>query len=67
MALRVGSTAVLLSLSPMALSQSSGFVAVVELSDLDGSDGFVLNDVDVYDNSGSSVSSAGDRHEFRRF
>ena len=32
----------------------------VELSDLDGSDGFVLNGVDMDDRSGSSVSGAGD-------
>ena len=55
--LRVGGTAVLLSMSSQVLSQ---FGAVVELSDLDGSDGFVLNGSDSFDNSGESVSSAGD-------
>ena len=30
------------------------------MSSLDGNDGFVLNGIDFYDNSGSSVSSAGD-------
>ena len=49
--LRAGGTAVLLSMSSQALSQ---FGAVVELSALDGSDGFVLN------GGGSSVSNAGD-------
>ena len=46
-----------LSMSPMVMSQSS---AVVELSDLDGSDGFVINGVDSFDRSGESVDSAGD-------
>ena len=41
--LRVGGTAMVLSMSSHALSQSS---AVVELSELDGSDGFVINGVD---------------------
>ena len=34
--------------------------ALVELSTLDGSNGFILNGIDANDNSGSSVSSAGD-------
>jgi FG-GAP repeat len=32
----------------------------ISLSDLDGSNGFVLNGIDSFDNSGYSVSSAGD-------
>ena len=36
------------------------FEATFELSDLDGSDGFVLNGIDAFDYSGGSVSSAGD-------
>ena len=55
--LRVGGAAMVLSMSSHALSQSS---AVVELSELDGSDGFVINGVDAYDYSGISVSDAGD-------
>ena len=55
--LRAGGTAVLLSMSSQVLSQ---FGAVVELSDLDGSDGFVINGIDPGDFSGSSVSVAGD-------
>ncbi|MDX1400619.1 MAG: cadherin domain-containing protein [Kiloniellales bacterium] len=33
---------------------------VLELSDLDGTNGFVLNGIDTFDRSGVSVSSAGD-------
>ena len=55
--LRAGGTAVLLSMSSQVLAQ---FGAVVELSDLDGSDGFVINGVDSGDQSGFSVSGAGD-------
>ena len=36
------------------------FPAVIELSSLDGTNGFVLNGIDAYDYSGRSVSSAGD-------
>ena len=43
----------------VALPQSS-IAAVVELSDLDGSDGFVVNGIDSGDYSGRSVSGAGD-------
>ena len=39
---------------------ADGFDASVELADLDGSNGFVLNGIDSGDNSGFSVSSAGD-------
>ncbi|MEH2027120.1 MAG: hypothetical protein V7K62_26770, partial [Nostoc sp.] len=34
--------------------------AVLNLSDLNGSNGFVINGIDAYDQSGHSVSSAGD-------
>ncbi|MBE8967629.1 FG-GAP repeat protein [Nostocales cyanobacterium LEGE 12452] len=34
--------------------------AVLNLSELNGSNGFVINGIDKYDNSGNSVSSAGD-------
>ncbi len=37
-----------------------GWPASVELSSLDGSDGFVLNGIDENDRSGSSVGNAGD-------
>ena len=36
------------------------FPAQIELADLDGSNGFVLNGIDAGDSSGVSVSSAGD-------
>ncbi len=36
------------------------FGAVFELSDLDGSNGFILNGTNSFDRSGSSVSTAGD-------
>ena len=38
----------------------NAFGAMVELSDLDGSNGFTINGIDVGDESGYSVSSAGD-------
>ncbi|MEO1208320.1 MAG: Ig-like domain-containing protein [Cyanobacteria bacterium J06638_20] len=37
-----------------------GFAASLDLSDLDGSNGFVLNGIAAYDYSGGSVSGAGD-------
>ncbi len=40
--------------------QEGGFDAVLDLSSLDGSDGFKLNGIDGNDRSGRSVSSAGD-------
>jgi len=55
----IGSTAVMLSISSVGLSQSS-FSPVLELSALDGSDGFVINGIDSGDYSGRSVSGAGD-------
>ena len=41
-------------------STNLGSSGVLELSDLDGSDGFVINGVDAQDNSGRSVSGVGD-------
>jgi len=40
--------------------RAAGNTGTVELSDLDGSDGFVINGIDTYDTSGISVSEAGD-------
>ncbi|MCP4596860.1 DUF4214 domain-containing protein [Neptuniibacter sp.] len=40
--------------------KESGWDSSVELSNLDGTDGFVLNGINYRDHSGSSVSSAGD-------
>ncbi len=39
---------------------SVGAGGVIELSSLNGSNGFVLNGIDAHDNSGHSVSAAGD-------
>ena len=41
-------------------SASLGSTGVIELSTLNGANGFVLNGIDAGDNSGRSVSSAGD-------
>ena len=57
--LGLSGAAMMLSISPMVLSNST-FGPVVELSSLDGSNGFVLNGVDAFDDSGFSVSGAGD-------
>ena len=38
----------------------TGSTGALELSSLDGSDGFVINGIDGFDNSGRSVSGAGD-------
>ncbi|MBG1269533.1 hypothetical protein F8S12_25700, partial [Nostoc sp. WHI] len=46
--------------SYVVFGSSSGFGASLNLSSLDGSNGFVLNGIDAGDYSGSSVSSAGD-------
>ncbi len=46
--------------SYVVFGRSSGFGAGFNLSSLDGSEGFVINGIDSGDNSGSSVSSAGD-------
>ena len=53
--LGAGSAVLLLSMSPLVYSQGT-FGPVVELSDLDGSDGFVINGIDANDYSGVSVS-----------
>ena len=41
-------------------ASAPGTGGVLDLSDLDGSNGFILNGIDAYDRSGFSVSSAGD-------
>jgi Ca2+-binding RTX toxin-like protein len=46
--------------SYVVFGRSSGFGAGLNLSSLDGSEGFVINGIDAGDNSGNSVSSAGD-------
>ena len=46
--------------SYVVFGKASGFDAIMELSSLDGSNGFRLDGVNRYDNSGISVSSAGD-------
>ncbi|MHC0065416.1 beta strand repeat-containing protein [Nostoc sp. UIC 10890] len=46
--------------SYVVFGSSSGFAANLNLSSLDGSDGFVIKGIAAYDRSGSSVSSAGD-------
>ncbi len=46
--------------SYVVFGKSSGFTAVVDLSTLNGTDGFRLDGLDAGDNSGHSVSSAGD-------
>nr|WP_322744471.1 MULTISPECIES: integrin alpha [unclassified Coleofasciculus] len=44
----------------VVFANSEGFNASLELSELNGSNGFVLNGIDELDNSGVSVSGAGD-------
>ncbi len=46
--------------SYVIFGKEDGFTANFDLADLDGTNGFVLNGIDVYDNSGYSVSGAGD-------
>lgn len=46
--------------SYVVYGSSTGFPAVLELSTLDGMNGFVLNGIGAGDNSGCSVSGAGD-------
>ncbi|WP_392476642.1 beta strand repeat-containing protein [Nostoc sp. C110] len=46
--------------SYVVFGSNSGFDAQLNLSTLNGSNGFVINGIDQYDNSGFSVSSAGD-------
>ncbi len=44
----------------VVFGKASGFAASLDLSTLDGSNGFRLDGIDVFDESGSSVASAGD-------
>ena len=44
----------------MVFGSSSGFGLSLELSTLDGSNGFIINGIDGIDTSGISVSGAGD-------
>jgi Ca2+-binding RTX toxin-like protein len=46
--------------SYVVFGSNSGFGAGLDLSTLDGSNGFALNGIGVFNQSGSSVSSAGD-------
>ena len=46
--------------SYVVFGSAAGFDASLELSDLDGNNGFVINGIDSGDRSGISVSSAGD-------
>jgi len=46
--------------SYVVFGSTGGFAASLDLSSLNGSNGFVLNGIDAYDQSGWSVSSAGD-------
>ncbi|MCC5641240.1 tandem-95 repeat protein, partial [Nostoc sp. CHAB 5844] len=46
--------------SYVVFGSSSGFEASLNLSSLDGSNGFVINGIDEFDRSGFSVSGAGD-------
>ncbi len=44
----------------VVFGSTSGFTASLDLSNLNGSNGFVLNGIDSFDRSGRSVSGAGD-------
>ncbi len=46
--------------SYVVFGASGGFAPSLELSNLDGTNGFVLNGIDEFDSSGISVSNAGD-------
>jgi Ca2+-binding RTX toxin-like protein len=46
--------------SYVVFCRREGFAASINLSDLNGSNGFALNGIGAYDNSGDSVSGAGD-------
>jgi len=46
--------------SYVVFGSTTGFTTPVELGDLDGSDGFVINGIDADDYSGASVDGAGD-------
>ncbi len=52
--------ALLISLAGSAQTQAQLFPATIELSSLNGSNGFVINGIDAGDQSGVAVSSAGD-------
>ncbi|MDB3936380.1 hypothetical protein N9383_06650, partial [Granulosicoccus sp.] len=47
-------------ISTGAIAQVQGFPASINVQDLDGSNGFVINGIDQFDNSGRSVGGAGD-------
>ena len=44
----------------VVFGKASGFASGIELSNLDGTNGFVLSGIDAYDSSGLSVAAAGD-------
>jgi RTX calcium-binding nonapeptide repeat (4 copies)/FG-GAP repeat len=44
----------------VVFGKASGFAAALDLSALDGTNGFRIDGIDVFDNSGRAVSSAGD-------
>ena len=46
--------------SYVVFGNTNGFPASVNLADLNGSDGFVINGIDAFDSSGFAVSGAGD-------
>src|SRR4029079_11011611 len=46
--------------SYVVFGSNSGFAAGLNISELNGSNGFAINGIAAYDRSGSSVSSAGD-------
>jgi hypothetical protein len=46
--------------SYVVFGRSTGFDPSLNLSDLNGTNGFAINGIDAFDNSGDSVSSAGD-------
>jgi len=46
--------------SYVVFGKANGFSSSLNLSALDGTNGFVINGIDAYDGSGRSVSSAGD-------
>ncbi|NJK37633.1 MAG: cadherin-like domain-containing protein, partial [Oscillatoriales cyanobacterium SM2_3_0] len=46
--------------SYVVFGRNNGFEASLDLSDLNGSNGFVINGIDNFDSSGRSVSGAGD-------
>ena len=53
-------TAVLMGGLTCITSQAGAFDPILELSDLDGDNGFILKGIDAGDNAGSAVSGAGD-------